>query len=220
MSKTSPTESWVALRDTVDALFGANGCAWCEQQTHRSLVPYLIEESAELVDAIETGTRDDLIEELGDVAFQVLFHAALAQRTGNFTLDDVLDELRQKIVRRNPHVFGAHPTRDIDEILRQWHTAKAQEKRHRRSVLDGVAFGMPALALAAKVIGKGELVGVAAPNEPAAPEADPHEATGQALLAAVTAAREAGVDPEQALRDAVRRHADRIRAHESDNGAR
>lgn len=207
--------AWRELCQTVDALFGPTGCAWCEEQTHETLVPYLIEECAELVDAIEFGNRDDLVEELGDVAFQVLFHAKLGQRSGTFTLDEVLDRLREKIVRRNPHVFGAQPTREMAEILRLWHEAKAAEKQHRTSVLDGIAFGMPALALADKVIGKGELVGVPAPRGETIESDDVAEAYGEALLASVAAAREAGIDPERALRDAVRRHAAVIREHEA-----
>lgn len=211
-----PTESaWESLRATVDTLLGENGCAWCAKQTHHSLVPYLIEESAELVDAIETGSPDDRIEELGDVAFQVLFHANIAERSGEFTLDDVFTALTAKIVRRNPHVFGPQPTRDIDEILARWHEAKALEKQHRTSVLDGVAFGMSALALADKVIGKGEQRGVPGPElDGGVPSLAGEAAFGDALLAAVSAAREAGIDAERALRDAVRRHAERIRAAE------
>lgn len=213
------SQQWQALIQTVDALFGDTGCAWCEEQTHETLLPYLIEESAELVDAIETGTTADLREELGDVLFQVCFHAKLAERAGEFTLDDVLQELRDKIVRRNPHVFGPNPTREISEILELWHAAKAEEKQHRTSVLDGVAFGMPALALADKVIGKGEQVGVSAPNDEIVEADDAETAYGEALLNSVSAARAAGIDPEAALRRAVRRHAERIREAEQAAGS-
>lgn len=198
------------LLAVVDAFRGEQGCAWYEAQTHRSLVPYLQEETAELIDAIESGTATDMREELGDVLFQVLFHADIA---GEFDLEDVARDQADKLIRRNPHVFGPNPTRDIDEILRLWHEAKAVEKADRTSVLDGIAFGMPALALAQKVLAKSAALPVmVAPAELPAADAD---AIGDALLTLAAAAQAAGVDAETALRDATRRLADRVRAAES-----
>lgn len=197
------------LLAVVDAFRGEQGCAWYEAQTHHSLVPYLQEESAELIDAIESGTASDIREELGDVLFQVLFHADIA---ADFDLEDVARDQADKLLRRNPHVFGPTPTRDIDEIIRLWHEAKAVEKANRTSVLDGVAFGMPALALAQKVLGKAAAVPVTV--TPATLESADTDAIGDALLALAAAAHEAGVDAEAALRDATRRLAERVRAAE------
>lgn len=164
---------------TVERFRGDGGCAWFEAQTHRSLVKYLVEETAELVDAIEAGDEAEMREELGDVLFQVLFHANIAAERGTFTLDDVANEQRDKLVRRNPHVFGPTPTRDIDEIIRMWEEAKAIEKRDRTSVLDGIARSMPALALAEKVLGRGARVDarLAAPLEAGAMRPRPRSAT-------------------------------------------
>lgn len=192
----------------VDQFRGEQGCAWYEAQTHQSLVKYLQEETAELIDAIESGTAADVREELGDVLFQVLFHADIA---GEFDLEGVSREQAEKLIRRNPHVFGPTPTRDIDEIIRLWHEAKAVEKAERNSVLDGVAFGMPALALAQKVIGKGQSVGVAAPATESITEAE----LGDALLALAARASASGLDAAAALRGAVRRFAADVRAAES-----
>ncbi len=197
------------LLAVVDAFRGEQGCAWYEAQTHRSLVPYLQEETAELIDAIETGTATDVREELGDVLFQVLFHADIA---AEFDLEDVARDQADKLLRRNPHVFGPTPTRDIDEILRLWHEAKAVEKANRTSVLDGVAFGMPALALAQKVLAKSATLPVTV--TPATLASTDTDAIGDALLALAAAAHEAGVDAEAALRDATRRLAERVRAAE------
>ncbi|MGO1545437.1 MAG: MazG family protein [Gulosibacter sp.] len=210
----------LALAELMNRFRGEQGCAWHEQQTHESLVPYLTEESAEVIDAIETGTPDDLREELGDLLFQVLFHADIARSEGHFTLEDVARDQAAKLRQRNPHVFGDTPTRDVDEIIRLWTEAKAQQKQHRTSVLDGIAPGMPALALAAKVLGRAEEPGMnvspeeltaqAAGGEHAGDEST-EDAFGQSLLAAVAAGRDAGLDSERALRQAVRRLMEQIR---------
>lgn len=200
---------------TVERFRGDGGCAWFEAQTHRSLVKYLVEETAELVDAIEAGDDTEIREELGDVLFQVLFHANIAADRGAFTLDDVADEQRDKLVRRNPHVFGPTPTGDIDAIIRMWEEAKAIEKRDRTSVLDGIARSMPALALAEKVLCRGTKVDarLAAPLE--AEEDAAEAAFGDELLASIERARGEGIDAERALRGAVRRLEGRIREAES-----
>ncbi|WP_282853015.1 MazG family protein [Gulosibacter sediminis] len=209
------SEAMQQLIATVERFRGDGGCAWFEAQTHRSLVKYLVEETAELVDAIEAGDDAEIREELGDVLFQVLFHANIAADRGAFTLDDVADEQRDKLERRNPHVFGPTPTRDIDEIIRMWEEAKAIEKRDRTSVLDGIARSMPALALAEKVLGRGAKVDarLAAPLEAGGDAAE--AAFGDELLASIERARGEGIDAERALRGAVRRLEGRIREAES-----
>ncbi|MFD2758283.1 MazG family protein [Gulosibacter faecalis] len=203
------------LIDTVERFRGEHGCAWFEEQTHRSLAKYLVEESAELIDAIETDNDAEMREELGDVLFQVLFHANVAAHRGAFTLDDVARDQTEKLLRRNPHVFGATPTRDIGEIIAMWEEAKAIEKRDRTSVLDGVSHAMPALALAQKVLGRASGLEV----DTRGPESnDPEEALGALLLTAVAAAREAGLDAERALRGAIRGLESRIRDAEQSAG--
>ena len=131
-------------------------CVWSQRITHDDLVPYLVEESAELIDAVETGTRADLREELGDLLWQVLFHAAVAAEDADdpFTIDDVAEGLTEKMVRRHPHVFADAVATTPDEVLVHWNAAKAAEKRERRSVLDGVSPHMPSLALAQKLLGR------------------------------------------------------------------
>lgn len=178
-------------------------CVWTQQITHEELLPYLIEESHELVDAVETGTRADLREELGDLLWQVLFHAEIASRsdTEPFTVDDVAADLADKMIRRHPHVFGDAIARTPAEVLVHWNAAKAAEKRARRTVLDGIAHSMPALSLAQKVISRAEQVGVAVePASGPATEAD----LGDELLALVSLAQERGWDAERALRTGVR----------------
>ncbi|WP_298227104.1 MazG family protein [Gryllotalpicola sp.] len=188
-------------------------CVWSRQQTHESLVTYLIEESYELVEAIESGTPEDVREELGDVLWQVLFHAEIARRSGEgFSIADVAADLHAKMIRRHPHVFGSEVAETPEDVRRLWSAAKAAEKRERTSVLDGIPPGMPALALADKMLGRAATAGVAAPLP--APGAATEAELGEQLLALVAAGRELGLDPERALRDRLRLLAAAVRRQE------
>lgn len=183
-------------------------CVWSQQITHRDLVPYLIEESHEVIDAVESGTRADLREELGDLLWQVLFHAAIAAQDPDdpFDIDDVADTLTEKMVRRHPHVFAGEVATTPDEVLVHWNAAKAAEKRTRRSVLDGVPRGMPALALAQKIVGRaaGAGIKVAGPSGGTATAPETEAELGDALLELVAVARAEGWDAERALRERLR----------------
>ncbi|HAN25329.1 MAG: nucleoside triphosphate pyrophosphohydrolase [Microbacterium sp.] len=191
-------------------------CVWTQQIDHRDLVPYLVEESSELVDAVESGTRADLREELGDVLWQVLFHAEIASRDPDdpFDVQDVASDLADKMIRRHPHVFGGESARTPEEVLVLWTAAKAAEKRERTSVLDGIPAGLPALARAQKVLGKAAQVGLVPAMTDAAAPTDEAQ-LGDALLALVVAARAAGIDAERALRERVRGVESAVRAAEA-----
>jgi len=196
----------------LEYLRAPGGCAWDREQTHGSLVRYLVEETHELIDAIEAGDDGELVEELGDVLYQVVFHSDIAAEEGRFTLEDVARHMREKMVGRHPHVFGDAVADTAEAVTARWDDLKRVEKPGRESILDGVPKGMPALALADKLIGKAEKIGV---------EVDPAEtpnaedALGDDLLAIVAGARAAGLDPERALRGAIRRLEDRIRDTEA-----
>ena len=196
----------------LEHLRAPGGCAWDREQTHASLVQYLVEETYELVDAIEAGDDAELVEELGDVLYQVIFHSDIAAEQGRFTLEDVAAHMTAKMVGRHPHVFGDTVADTPDAVMVNWDKLKAVEKPHRESVLDGIPQAMPALLLAAKLVGRAEKVGL----EPAAADAVPatEGELGDELLATVVAARAAGLDPERALRDALRRLQADIRAAE------
>lgn len=210
---TAPHPRLDELIATLERLRAPGGCAWDREQTHASLVQYLVEESAELVEAIEAGTREDLIEELGDVLYQVLFHADIAAEAGEFTIEDVAAHMTAKMVGRHPHVFGDTVAETPEAVAANWEVLKAVEKSHRTSVLDGIPAGMPSLALADKTLGRAAKVGVI----PAPAEVPPsEEELGDSLLAIVAGARDAGLDPERALRDAVRRLRADVRRAEAD----
>lgn len=195
-----------ALRQAAETMKAVRaGCVWTQRIDHRDLVPYLVEESAEVIDAVESGTRADLREELGDLLWQVLFHAEIAAGDADdpFDIDDVARGLTEKMVRRHPHVFAGAVASTPEEVLVHWNAAKAAEKKERTSVLDGVSAHMPSLALAQKVIGKAAQVGVHAPHHRLAdPESEAE--LGDALLALVQFARARGWDAERALRERLR----------------
>jgi XTP/dITP diphosphohydrolase len=173
------------------------GCPWDAAQTHRSLVHYLVEEACEVVDAIESGDDADLREELGDLLLQVVFHAEIAAEQGRFTLDDVARGISDKLVARHPYVFGeGEVPRDL---MGSWEARKRAEKG-RTSSLDGIPTRLSALARAHKVIGRARHHGVPLDLPDELLEADE---AGVALLALASRAQASGVDPEQALRDAL-----------------
>ena len=196
-------------------------CPWDREQTHRSLARYLLEETYETLEAIESGNRVDLQEELGDLLLQVCFHARIASESADgFDVDDVADGIREKLVRRHPHVFAGLAVDGVADVEANWETLKAAEKG-RASVLDGVPMALPALALADKVAGRAARVGVRPRSGDASGGSDaesgrsPGDRWGDRLLELVLEAREGGVDPEQALRDAVRRLTAAVRAAEA-----
>lgn len=204
------------LREAADTMRAVRDrCVWTQQIDHRALVPYLVEEGAELIDAVEDGSRADLREELGDLLWQVLFHAEIASRddADPFDIDDVARGLTAKMVRRHPHVFADAVAETPEEVLVHWNAAKAAEKHERRSVLDGVSERMPSLALAQKLAGKAAQVGVAVPD---APGPGSEAELADALLALVATARERGWDAERALRERLRALQADVRAAETD----
>lgn len=210
MTGTDPLREAAEVMRTV-----RDRCVWTQQITHRDLVPYLVEESAELIDAVEEGTRADLREELGDLLWQVLFHSEIASRDAvdPFDIDDVARALTEKMVRRHPHVFAGETAETPEQVLVLWNAAKAAEKRARTSVLDGVSERMPSLALAQKLLGKAAQVGI--DPTPAADGAPSGEAElGDALLALVATARANGWDAERALRERLHALQRGIRAAE------
>ena len=139
----------------MDRLRSPGGCPWDARQTHHSLVEYLLEEAYETVEAIESGTRDDLREELGDLLLQVVFHSRIAQEdpASPWNIDDVARDISAKLIRRHPHVFGEQ-SGDIttaEQVESQWHELKAREKG-RDSVTEGIPESLPALLRAGKVL--------------------------------------------------------------------
>lgn len=206
-------------------------CPWDAQQTHLSLAPYLLEEPYEALEALEAGDEQALCEELGDVLLQVMFHARIAAERADgtgFTVDDVADAIVAKLVRRHPHVFSDVAVSGAEDVKRNWDDIKREERQakarrrglpeHDPSVLDGVPFGQPALALAAQLQRRAARAGV--PEELTRLDADgeaasqPAEDIGRELFRLVARARELDRDPELDLRAAVRRYVAAVRGWE------
>ncbi|MFM1845035.1 MAG: hypothetical protein RI917_353 [Actinomycetota bacterium] len=216
-------EKLASLIQTAHQLRAPGGCPWDAEQTHQSLIQYLLEETYELIDAVESGNRDEVLEELGDVLYQVIFHSDLAS-TGTlgepFDIEDVASFMENKMRSRHPHVFGTQEelvqfaAQTGDEVMQNWDAHKKKEKPGRTSVMDGVPKQMPALARANKVIGKAEKAGILNPlSEPAVPMSS-EEDLGRLLLAVVASARALKLDPERALREATRTLEQEVRERE------
>lgn len=193
-----------------DLLRSPGGCPWDAEQTHASLLRYLIEECYELVQAIEDEDPAAIREELGDVLFQVLFHARIAAETsaaaGGFSIDEVADGLTAKLQRRHPHVFGeGAPVTTAADQEQRWDELKRVEKNGSAQVLDGVAIGQPAAALAGKLGSRAAKFGDDTPLPPG-------DSTAEQIFRLAYAAGARGEDPESALRAVARAHAERMRA--------
>jgi len=239
MDRTKPAEtsrpgdSFADLVDVMRRLLAPDGCPWDREQTLDSLRPFLVEETYEVLDAMERGTADDHCEELGDLLMQVVFHAALRQAEGAFAIDDVVGGIVAKLVRRHPHVFADATAETAEAVLEQWDQIKDAEKAERgaspKRALDGVPLALPPLARAQKLGRRAAKVGFDWPDtdgprakiaeelaevdeamaagDPAAIEAE----VGDLLFAVVNLARKLGVDADGALRGANGRFENRFR---------
>lgn len=182
-------------------------CPWDREQTHQSLTRHLIEESYEVLEAIDGLDADPdtgfahLQEELGDLLFQVFFHATLAAETGEFTLADVATGIHDKLVLRHPHVFAEVDVEGADDVVANWEAIKKQEKG-RDSVFDGIPVGLPALLRSLKVLKKADATGLVT-EQAGEGDLSRAEVVGATLLTIVEQARTAGIDPEESLRQAT-----------------
>ena len=227
-------EKLVAL---VAQLRGENGCPWDREQTRETLKPMLIEEAFETLDALDSEDPADLKEELGDLLFQVVFHAQIARENGEFDLSDVIERSYEKMTRRHPHIFGAADLKTSEDVLKNWEDIKAAEKGvespsrpdSERSLLDGIPKKIPALYRAYQMTAKAARVGFDWPclddildklNEEAAELKDAvsrgereqiADEIGDLLFVAVNIARTLDVDPETALERSNRKFERRFR---------
>ena len=217
-------QRFAELVAVMDRLRSPGGCGGDGQQTHESLVRYLVEEAYEVVEAVEAeggpaAHAGLLVEELGDVLLQVVFHSRVAQERpraeGGFDVADVLEAITAKLVRRHPHVFGAGATGDVageqtlEQLHSRWEDLKRAEKPERTGPFDGIPPHLPALALAEKTLARARKhdlePAVPAAEEPGGPRTE--EELGEALFALVRSASARGLDAERALRGAARAYA-------------
>lgn len=194
------------LVGVMDRLRSPGGCAWDAEQTHQSLIKYLLEESYEFIDAIETDDRVGMREELGDVLLQVYFHSRIAQDhpSDPFTIEDVAGAIADKLISRHPHVFENLEVSGTDEIIENWEAIKAREKG-RTSATDGIAMSQPALPLVAKILYRAEKYNVNLKLETySSGKKATEDSVGEALASIIAWAHENGIDPENALRAKAR----------------
>jgi XTP/dITP diphosphohydrolase len=205
------------LVEVMDRLRSPGGCPWDAEQTHESLIKYLLEESYEFIDTVDSSDREGMREELGDVLLQVYFHSRIAQDhpTDPFSIEDVARSIADKLIRRHPHVFEGLEVSGTEEIIDNWEEIKAKEKG-RTSALDGVALAQPALPLVEKLLYRAEKYKVpVALKKYESSEPASNESVGQALASIIAWARDNEIDPENALRLYGRQIAEQIKAAEA-----
>lgn len=233
MSRTR-AETLEELVAVVDRLLGPGGCPWDQEQTHESLKQHLLEEVYEVFDAIDSGDAEKLKEELGDLLLQPLMHSQMEFRDGNFGIEHVADAIREKLVRRHPHVFGDVEANSANEVLANWDRIKQSEKQDGKpkSVLHGIPRAMPSLLRAHEISKRAARCGFEWPNFEAvmekldeeknelaeAVESGDHDRIeaeiGDLLFTAVNLARWKGVEPEEALHKMLHRFTERFAAME------
>jgi tetrapyrrole methylase family protein/MazG family protein len=217
------SEGFLRLCEIMHRLRAPGGCPWDREQTHASLVRYLIEEAYEVGEAVEAGDDPELVKELGDVLLQVIFHSEIAEEESRFTIEDVLESISDKMIRRHPHVFGEATVQDSAAVLRQWETIKKGERGGESSHLEGIPNALPALLKATQLQGRASQVGFDWEHagqvvekvreefrelEEAVREGVQHkveEEFGDLLFALVNWGRFLKVDPEKALQDCNRK---------------
>ena len=206
------------LREVMDKLRSPGGCPWDAEQSHSSLLKYLLEESYEFIEAVEDNDRAAMQEELGDILLQVYFHSRMAEedKSNPFTIEDVANGVVEKLIRRHPHVFSDVKSTSSAEVLENWEAQKAVEKG-RTSVIDGVPLAQPSLPLATKILYRIKKLGSQLPvNKPISiPDDITQDQFGELLIGLIAQAVEKDIDPDAALRGAAKSLIERIKAHEA-----
>ena len=212
------TSELLRLREVMDKLRSPGGCPWDAEQTHQSLLKYLLEESYEFIESVENNDRQDMQEELGDLLLQVYFHSRMAEEDTNqpFNIEDVAKSVADKLIRRHPHVFAGTKVDNSQDVLENWEKQKALEKG-RSSIIDGVPLAQPALALAAKVVYRINKLNYSLPISQPIKLSDQtnQDQFGEILLGLIAQAVEKGLDPEAALRGATKSLIAQIQEHEA-----
>lgn len=191
------------LKKICDTLCGPDGCPWDKKQTFQSLRPHLLEETHELLEAVDEDDAKKMVEELGDVLFQIVFYAKMGEMSGRFTLQEVIAGINEKLIRRHPHVFGDLAVKDADEVVRNWERIKSLEKKERKHALEGIPKTLGALARAQKVVGK------MLKKEMSFPKVEEkqcrEEVIGDQFIDLIVQACEEKVDAESAVRKALKK---------------
>lgn len=200
------------LMEVADLLNSEKGCPWDLEQTFETLLPYVLEEAHEVLEAVDEGKDEDIIEELGDLFYTVVFYAKVAEREKRFTLKEILDTLRKKLVRRHPHVFG-DAANDMETIKNNWEKIKKQEKSHRKNPLDGIPKTLPILTRGQKVIRSMKKYGV---ESSAAISKNRSEELAHQIFTLICEATIEEIDIESAVRKVISSMEKELRASQLD----
>jgi len=208
-------------------------CPWDREQTRESIKPFLLEETYEVLEAIDEGEPEKVKEELGDLLFQIIFQCQIAKERGEFTIDDVMEHIANKMISRHPHVFGDANFRTAEEVLRQWEERKREEGKQRESILEGIPKELPALIRAQKVQSRASKIGfdwrdisdvIEKLNEELREfrealekkdQSEIEDELGDIFFSLVNISRFVGVNPEDALRKTISKFIHRFRYIES-----
>lgn len=190
-----------SLLNVADQLLGPNGCPWDIKQTFSSLQPYVLEEAHEVIEAVDADDDRKIAEELGDLLYVIVFYGKLAEKSGRFSMSDIISSIREKLIRRHPHVFADLKVAGTDEIVKNWEKIKAEEKGEFRaaSVLDGIPPTLPSVVRAQKILKRIQRAGsTLAPKENSGSVSE--EEIGDQILALILRAENSDIDAERALR--------------------
>lgn len=198
-------QQFQALLDVAETLLGPNGCPWDQTQTFLSLQPYVLEEAHEVIEAVDSDEDKKIVEELGDLLYTVVFYAKLGEKAGRFSMEEIVTCIREKLIRRHPHVFGGIEVKDVSEVIKNWEEIKAEEKKGEavKPLAKSLPPTMPAMVRAQKMIRRAARAesNSTAESGPAVSE----EVIGEELIAIIKKAESQGVDAESALRRALLR---------------
>jgi MazG family protein len=188
-----------ALLEVSETLLGPNGCPWDHKQTFQSLQPYVLEEAHEVIEAVDLDDDQKIVEELGDLLYTVIFYGKLAEKTGRFSIEQIVSAVKEKLIRRHPHVFGDVKVENVEDVVTNWDKIKKQEKKRE---LDEMPPTLPALVRGQKILKRMEKAGVAFSGEKGNQPLSEEE-IGEGLLQLLDKANRSGVDAESALRRAL-----------------
>jgi tetrapyrrole methylase family protein/MazG family protein len=220
LSDKKKSYSFTGLKKIIARLRGANGCPWDKKQTHTSLKPFLVEESYEVLEALDDGVPEKLRDELGDLLLQIMLHAQIAEEAGQFSIDGVIESISQKLIHRHPHVFGSVKAKDAVEVEQSWESLKQEERGEGESILASMPEQMPALAysqsMQRRVAGVGfdwetveEIIEKLAEEveeiKQATSQQEKANEFGDLLFTLANISRRLGIDLEMALREANKR---------------
>jgi MazG family protein len=203
-------EEFDALLHVAEKLLAPNGCAWDQKQTFQSLQPYVIEEAHEVIEAVDSDDDQKIVEELGDLLYTIVFYGKLAEKTGRFSMGQIVSAVKEKLIRRHPHVFGDVEVKNVDEIVSNWDKIKKQEKGSTTAPIDDMPPTLPVLLRGQKILKRLGKKGFTLTQEKQEGQLS-EEKIGEGLLQLLDQANRSDVDAESALRRALLKLMERFR---------